>query len=149
VSRIDAQTPERADLLGLLRGVPFFAPLEPAGLERLASSAHRVSVPDGTVVIKAGDHGDRFYVVRSGSLSVTAGERRSADLGPGDGFGEIALLHDVPRTATVTALGDVELVAIDREPFLEVVTGFDESGREAELVIAARLSRLRAITVSG
>ncbi len=146
---IDAATPDRADLVALLRGVPFLAPLEAAALERLATSAHAVAVPAGEVVIAAGDHGDRFYVVRTGSLAVTAAGARAPDLATGDGFGEIALLRDVPRTATVTAITACELIAVDREPFLEAVTGFDDSGREADLVISARLARLRAITVAG
>jgi MFS family permease len=149
LGRTDEAVAGRDALLALLRAVPFLTPLEPAQLERLASAAQPLAVPAGTAVIRAGDTGDRFYVVRSGRLAVTAGTERAEDLGPGDGFGEIALLRDVPRTATVTTESDSDLIAIDREPFLEAVTGFDESGREADLLISARLARLHAIAVAG
>jgi MFS family permease len=149
LAAIDSHVAGREELLELLRRVSFLTPLEPPQLERLASAAESVTVAAGNVVIAAGDAGDRFYVVRSGRLAVSAGAERAADLGPGDGFGEIALLRDVPRTATVTAVEECDLVAIEREPFLEAVTGFDESGSEADLLINARLARLHAIAVAG
>jgi MFS family permease len=149
LSRVDAQPDPRAVIVETLRGVPFLAPLEDAALERLAVAAELVSVPAGTEVIAEGAVGDRFYVVRDGTLAVSARGEESHELGAGDGFGEIALLRDVPRTATVTATTPCDLVAVEREPFLEAVTGFDESGQEAELLITARLARLRAIAVAG
>ena len=92
----------------------------------------------GEVVSRAGDQGDRFYVIGDGELEVTAeGLHRSADAG--DYFGEIALLRDVPRTATVRALLDSTLYALERDAFLQAVTG-NSSMRAANAVVEARLA---------
>lgn len=89
--------------------------------------ARRVSwltVPTGTVVIREGDPGDRYYVLANGALRVDEGGDFRRDLTHiGDGFGEIALLRGVPRTATVTATRETVLLALDRAPFLTAVTG--------------------------
>ena len=93
-----------------------------------------MSVPAGTTVIREGERGDRFYVIANGEVEI-AGRR----FGPGESFGEIALLRDVPRTATVTAATDVELVAIERDAFLGAVTGHEPAHITAHAVAAARL----------
>jgi CRP-like cAMP-binding protein len=77
----------------------------------------------GGAVIREGEVGDRFFVVVAGRLDVKVHGREVRDLGPGDGFGEIALVRGLPRTATVRAITDVHLVAVDREPFLAALTG--------------------------
>jgi CRP-like cAMP-binding protein len=74
-------------------------------------------------VIREGEAGDRFYVIATGRLEVERRGHEVRGLGPGDGFGEIALLHRLPRTATVLATEDVTLLAIDSEPFLAALTG--------------------------
>jgi predicted MFS family arabinose efflux permease len=125
--------------LAILRRVDFLAALPEPVLEHLASSAHALALAAGTTVIRAGDPGDRFYVVEEGEVEV-AGKR----LGPGAPFGEIALLRDVPRTATVTAATDVRLVAIEREPFVAAVTGHESTSATADEVIAARLGAFHA-----
>jgi MFS family permease len=125
-------------LTALLRRVDILSPLPPATLERLAGSLLEVRVPGGETVIRAGDTGDRFYVVGEGEVEIEG--RR---FGPGSGFGEIALLRDVPRTATVTAATDVLLYALEREDFLAAVTGHEPSRAVADTVIARRLGELR------
>ena len=117
-----------------------FGPLNAVVLESLARSLVRVEVPAGQVIIRVGDESDRFYVIESGEVEVTAADGRVLrHEGPGDHFGEIGLLHDVPRTATITALQETVLLALSREEFLEAVTGQGEARRLAEDVISRRL----------
>jgi MFS family permease len=125
----------------LLRGVGLLSALPEPVLERLARDATPVDVKAGVPVLREGEPGDRFYVVRSGTVSILG-----RTFGPGDGFGEIALLRDVPRTATAVAVTDVELVALEREPFVAAVTGHAPSAAAADTVIAARLGSLSAGT---
>jgi hypothetical protein len=113
----------RATELRLLRGVPMLSPLSGPVLERLANCIVRTEYPAGTAVVNEGDRGDRFYVVAHGSLAVAVHGRDVRQLDPGDGFGEIALIRDVPRTATIRAIGPVTLLAIHRSQFLEALTG--------------------------
>ncbi len=116
--RVDehAQVPERQ--LRALRSVPMFAGQPPLAMERLAFDLIEVEVPAGSVVIRQGDVGDRFYMIDEGRVEVVD----RAMLDAGDWFGEIALLDDVPRTATVTAVTDTRLFALEREDFLDAVT---------------------------
>lgn len=122
-----------------LRSVAIFAPLTPPVLERLASHAHPVEVVAGETVIREGEVGDCFYVVDEGLVEATVGGRRMRTLGPGGGFGEIALLRDTPRTATVTALEPTQLLAIDRATFLEALAGRRPSRAVAEQIVEERL----------
>ena len=93
-------------------------------------------------MITQGDHGDAFYVVQSGRLSVSIdGERLDHEIHDGEGFGEIALLRDVPRTATVTAIEACRLVRIARDEFLAAVTGSADGHVIADQVAAAHLKR--------
>ena len=103
--------------------MPFLAALAPYELEHLAQGAHWRHVPAGVPVITQGDDADAFYVVATGELSVTVeGRLRDHTLGPGDGFGEIALLNGGTRTATITTLTDSELLVLRPELFLAAVT---------------------------
>jgi MFS family permease len=142
--RIDAAAtaPDR-DRLGLLQGTPIFGPLPALTLEALAERLIPVRFDLGAQIIAEGDVGDRFYLVASGTVDVSAHGVQVAKLGPGDYFGEIALLHDVPRTATVTADTDVEAFALEREDFLAIITSHVPSRETAESVAAARLTDLR------
>jgi MFS family permease len=127
--------------LDVLRGVPFFVSLPETALERLAAAAERVQVPAGEDVVKQGEAGDRFYVVAEGELGVSVDGADVATLHDGDYFGEIALLRDVPRTATVRARRDSVLVALDRDDFLTAVNGYAPSLSSAEAVVGLRLAR--------
>ena len=126
--------------LELLRQVPMFAVLPQSQLEQLVAAlqpAERFGA--GEVVLAEGDVGDRYYVIVSGTARVTRAGRELAVLGRGEGFGEIALLRDVPRTATVAAHEALELVPLEREDFLFAVTGSEVSLRTADRSVQQRL----------
>jgi MFS family permease len=133
-----------ADDLALLRRTSIFEPLPPPALERVARNCVPLDVPAGTVVIREGDVGDRFYVIAAGDLVVTTGAREVDRHGPGGYVGEIALLHDVPRTATVSATTDARLLSLERDEFLRAVTGHAPAREAADAVAAERIRRLRA-----
>jgi MFS family permease len=135
---IDATANPPAEL-DLLARIPIFSPLPAPSLERLASQLRPIAVTAGAVVVRQGDHGDRFYVVEAGRLRVSVDGSAGRELGPGDSFGEVALLRDVPRTATVQAETEVRLQALERDDFLEAVTGHPPSARAADAVVGARL----------
>jgi MFS family permease len=141
--QIDAESEPPTEALQLLRPIPIFAPLPPPTLERLASQAAPVEVSAGKEVIRQGDLGDRFYVIESGRFEVAVDGATTGELGPGDFFGEIALLRDVPRTASVKALTEGNLQALERHAFLEAVTGHPPSARAADAVVGARLDAAR------
>jgi hypothetical protein len=145
--RIDAaaSAPDR-DRLTLLRRSPIFAPLPGASIEALAGRLIPVHMAAGTQFMREGDPGDRFYLIASGQVEVTAKGVPVATLGPGDHVGEIALLRDVPRTATVTAGTDVDMFALERDDFLSSVTAHAQSREAAEAGVSARLSGLQAAT---
>jgi MFS family permease len=133
LSRIDRTALAPAGV-GLLRGVPFLAPLPDAVLERLARSLQRIEVAAGTDVITVGEPGDLFYVIESGEVEILG-----KVFGPGASFGEIALLRDVPRQATVTARTDLVLQALDGPPFVQAVTGHGVASDVAETVVLSRI----------
>ena len=126
--------------LELVQRVPMFQPLSVAAKERVAANLVPQSVDAGEVVIRAGERGDRFYIVGAGALEITADDLR-ATADEGDYFGEIALLRDVPRTATVTALVDSRLYVLQRDDFLAAVTGHEAARAAGHTVAEERLSR--------
>ena len=115
-----------------------FAPLSLATKERLAAKLIYLSVAAGERVIRVGDVGDRFYVVDNGELDVEV-DGRHKTIHTGDYFGEIALLRDVPRTATVTASTASQLYALQRSDFLAAVTGHQAAESAGHVVVDARL----------
>jgi hypothetical protein len=137
--RLDAATvlPERQ--LALLRGISMFAPLPPGDLERVARQLDLIAIRAGDLVIRQGDVGDRFYVVEAGTFEVDVDGHHVATRGEGDFFGEIALLYDVPRTATVRATTDSAVWALDQEEFLVTVTGLPQATSAAHEVSAERM----------
>jgi MFS family permease len=137
--RLDDAAVDRGRQLELLRAIPIFSPLSPDVLEGLAARLEPVRVASGEEIVRQGDHGDRFFIVASGKVEVSIDGQAQGTLGPGEHFGEIALLRDVPRTATVTARTEVELYALGREDFLAAVTGHSASAEAAEAVVGARL----------
>jgi predicted MFS family arabinose efflux permease len=141
--RLDRVAPATAAHIQLLREIVVFAPLSLPALEQLAAHLRPVAVAPGTAVVREGDPGDDFYVVEDGALAVTVGGLPRPPIHPGGFFGEIALLRDTPRTATVTATSDCRLLALGREQFLAAVTGHAESAAAADLVVSRRLAGLR------
>jgi MFS family permease len=131
-----AAVPERE--FALLRGVPFCAPLPIATVEVLARDLVPVSMEAGDDIVREGEPGDHFYVIAEGRVRISVrGDERRVE-GPGDFFGEIALLRECPRTATVTALDDGLLMALEREHFLLHITGHARAGGAADAVVAER-----------
>ena len=141
---LDSSELQSDEIVNLFRSLPIFAPLELPALERLARSVKGVAVEAGETVITQGGHGDRYYAIREGTFEVAVDGKVVSQLGAGEGFGEIALLRDVPRTATVTARSAARLYALDREQFLEAVSQSPPSTDAAENVIDMRLGSLRA-----
>ena len=135
----DAATvdPER---LALIRADPLFAPLSMAIVEQLAGELESTAFEDGAWLMREGESGDRYYLIASGRVRVTREGNPMRELGRGEGVGEIALLRDVPRTASVRAVGPVETLALERGAFLAAVTGTPASRVAADAVIDERLA---------
>jgi hypothetical protein len=134
-----------AERISLLQSVALFAPLPPLPLERIAARLVPVDAAGGTAIVHQGDAGDVVYVIASGTVDVVHDGHHLATLGPGDVFGEIALLHDVPRTATVTARENCRLYTLERGEFLAAVTGHAPSHAGAGAMVSARLAQIRAL----
>jgi MFS family permease len=135
LNRIDTTTLAPAKL-GLVAANEILGPLPENLQERLARALVEVRVPAGDVVCREGDAGDRYYIVEQGHGAVDSGGKSVNKLGPGDSFGEIALLRDVPRQATVRAIDDLVLQSLDREMFLNAVTRDGAANSRANNVIA-------------
>jgi MFS family permease len=144
LTRIDRETALPSERLPLLRAIPIFSPLPEPILERLASELVQTDVSAGTTIFRSGDEGDRFYVIHEGSVEVRVDSAKPVELGRGEFFGEIALLRDVPRTATVTAVTDTRLYALNWDAFVPAVTGYAPSRRAADAVIGTRLGPAHA-----
>jgi MFS family permease len=145
LSRIDSTaTPPEDTELRLLTSIPIFAPLPGTAKEHLAGRLIPLRVDPGTVVVREGDPGERFYIVAEGELDVSENGRPISTLETGDYFGEIALVRNMPRTATVTARTPVVLYALERDDFLAAVTGHPPSAQAAETVVSARLAGFAA-----
>ena len=140
LAAIDRAAPCPTGELAMIDSVPMLTPLSLAAKEHLATALEPMSVAAGEVVIRAGDRGDRFYIVADGELEVL-GEGLHRTASAGDHFGEIAMLRDVPRTATVRAVTDSRLFALERGDFLAAVTGHPDVRAAGEAIAAERLAR--------
>lgn len=119
---------------------PVFAALPAPTMERLGRTVERRRVPADTRVVVQGDEGDHYYVIVAGEFTVTKDGETVNVLGPGQSFGEIALLRDVPRASTVMAVSDAELLVIGRADFLETVTGHPRSLTTARRIVDDHLA---------
>ena len=126
-----------------LHAVPMFNVLPLPAIEQLARGLDSVDVPDGQVVFHQGDVGEHYFVIESGEADVIGDGRVVARLGPGMGFGEIALIRHTRRTATVRAATELRLKALRADRFLSVVTGYTPSAREAGTAVDSMLDRFR------
>ena len=130
--------------IAILRRLALFAPSPAPALEAAAAALVRVDLPADSVVVREGDVGDRFWVIEEGDVVVDQGGTPIARLGPGDSFGELALIRDIPRTASVTAQGPVGLYALDRESFLLALTASPRAANEAARIAASHLEHDRS-----
>jgi MFS family permease len=139
LSVIDARAHVPVERIELLRANPIFSPLPAPTIEHLAVKLIPVTVPKAEVVFHQGDPGDLFYIVEDGRVEISIDGEKVADAWPGEAFGEIALLRDIPRTGTVTAVEDTKLLALERGEFIAAVTGHAPSREAADAVVGARL----------
>jgi MFS family permease len=142
ILRLDrtATAPKRE--LSLLRNVPIFNPLSVAAMEHLAASMVPRSVPAGTLIIREGEEGNEVFVIAEGEFEVSREGHPVATLGPDGVFGEIALLRGTERSATVTAVVESEVYAIESPEFLAAVTGHSLSHASAAQLMDVRLAEL-------
>ena len=120
--RIDEHSEPLPELCSLLSGIPLFAPLPPTTIEKLAARCSTMEFPAGSVIVSEGDRGDRFYGIIDGQVEIRRDGVGRRMLGPGEYFGEIALLRNINRTATVVGISDVRLTTLDSFDFLESLT---------------------------
>ncbi|HEY7283417.1 MAG TPA: MFS transporter [Actinomycetota bacterium] len=136
--RIESRAAPPSGVMELLRRVPIFAPLPPLALERLATSAGERGTPAGGTILREGRPGDDFHVIARGHVRVVRGPEVLNDLGEGDSFGEISLVRDVPRTASVIAVTDVLTFTLSREDFLRALSGNPASAVAARRIVEER-----------
>ena len=141
---IDRASPVPQPQLGLIAAVPLFAPLPVTTLERIAHRLRPLVAAAGATIVREGEPGDSFFVIGRGHVDVVQSGRPAGTLGPGDSFGEIALLRDTARTATCVARTDVELFEVDRPTFIAAVSGDSRASAAAEAAVAGRLAADRA-----
>jgi MFS family permease len=135
-----AHVPQRA--FELLRSLPLFAPLPLCTVESVCCRVTEIECGAGEAIVREGETGERFFVIAEGEFDVTCSHGSFPSLAGGDVFGEIALLRDVPRTATVTARTHGLLYALDREAFQLVIGAHRYASRTAESLADERLERL-------
>lgn len=136
--RTDARVTTSRKRIESLDRITLFKPLPNSLRDRLASQLDAVDVAVGDTVIHQGEYGDEFYVVDTGELDVFVARQYVRSLGPDDFFGELALLADSPRTATVVATTDCRLWTLPRNAFLTILSGFPATGHAIEAASGQR-----------
>ena len=126
--------------IGLLRSLPLFSVLSPPALEGIARSLEPLEAEAGTAIVTQGEEGDCYYAISEGELEIVRDGVRVNTLGRGEGFGEIALLHGLPRNATVATLTAAKLYVLEKEPFLEVLTGHPTARTKAHAIAVERMA---------
>jgi CRP/FNR family transcriptional regulator, cyclic AMP receptor protein len=136
------------DEVDLLRKVPLFAHLDPAKLKLLAFTSTRMVFQPSQELFRQGDEGDAAYLILSGEADVVAetpaGEMPVATVGQNAVVGEIAILCEVPRTATVRAASRLETLKIEKQHFLRLIREFPDMGVEIMRELGKRLSKTTA-----
>ena len=137
----------------VLRNIPLFAKVEPAKLKLLAFTSERLQYMSGDALFRQGDYGDAAYIILDGEADILVdtpkGAVKVASLGRNDIIGEIAILCDVPRTATVVAHSDLETLRVSKDGFFHLVTQFPQVGIEVMSELASRLHHTtQALTVA-
>ena len=127
----------------VLRNIPLFAKVEPTKLKLLAFTSERLEYLPGDELFREGDHGDAAYIILDGEADILVdtpeGAIKVASLGKNDIIGEIAILCDVPRTATVVAHDDLRTLRISKDGFFHLVTQFPQVGIEVMSALASKL----------
>jgi MFS family permease len=137
---IDASIAHRDEEVEVLKGVGMLRPLPMPAIDALALHVGHAQFAAGQMVFRQGDRGDLFYVIADGEAEVIGDGRLIRTMGPGDGFGEIALLHTTVRTTTVCARSPLRLHTLDRHHFISAVSGYQSSASEADAVMRERLA---------
>jgi CRP-like cAMP-binding protein len=129
----------------VLSNIPLFAKVNPAKLKLLAFTSERLEYLSGDELFHQDDYGDAAYVILEGEADILVDTPRSAikiaTLGKNDIIGEVAIVCDVPRTATVVAHGDLDTLRVSKEGFFHLVTQFPQVGVEVMSALAAKLHR--------
>jgi CRP-like cAMP-binding protein len=149
VLALDARSQVPEPELRLLRAAPVFAPILPVALERLAAKLEPIAVPSEREIVHQGDAGDCIYLVAEGRLVVETDGRVLEEIGASELFGEMALLRDAPRNATVRAIEDSRVLRLERSEFLAAVTGHPVSSQQASDLVSTRLQLRRRIIGEG
>ena len=142
--------PKRADMGAawgdVLRGMPLFAHVPKRHVRKIASLTKEVRFAKGSTIVRAGDPGDAFFVILDGSAAVLQPGLPAIDLGPGDYFGEIALIDGAERTATVRAQTEVFCLLLPGRPFMKMVRSEPEIAVALLRQLAGRIRDLQART---
>ncbi len=137
---LDRTLEVRTREIGVLRNAPMLRALPAVTIEQLARHVEHVTFEQGEAVCVQGEPGDAFYVIESGEADVLGDGKWVRTLGAGDSFGEIALIRDIPRTATVVARTTIETSSLTRTQFVPVVSGYGASAQDADAVVGDRLA---------